>query len=421
MKKKTGFFRIISRDGSTEEMAYTELYSSKEYAQTLKERYDRREVQLFCACRSDNTLELTITKNLVIRVADNKRQSEHAVSCPKSVLYAKWLSENSDGVNVSSDEDRLVFNISIPTGRKILNREKNGSSSSTSSETKKKMEIAELASKINAQAWLYQTYSIKKKIREAHINNQKADWEYKSIEDFHKLFFGITKDVLIQYRKNQFPLNDICYKKTTFYEADSDKKFFLYAEIIQASKFDDTRKYQYITLKLPSKNSQNKATIRILTEDIQVKVLEALYHIDNQDVHYILTGYVRHDVFQNEKGISDWITLLKGIIIKVSKNGLYCRNINEAKLYNDLCKRHILFHKPVFPLESYGNQIPTLIIERKGEKDLLVDIAKNQTDYDEKMQIEEREEYEHLIFEKSTESKDILEQIFQKFKKRDQK
>ena len=55
------------------------------------------------------------------------------------------------------------------------------------------MEIAELASKINAQAWLYQTYSIKKKIREAHINNQKADWEYKSIEDFHKLFFGITK------------------------------------------------------------------------------------------------------------------------------------------------------------------------------------------------------------------------------------
>ena len=86
-----------------------------------------------------------------------------------------------------------------------------------------------------------------------------------------------------------------------------------------------------------------------------------------------------------------------------------------------MCKRHILFHKPVFPLESYGNQIPTLIIERKGEKDLLVDIAKNQTDYDEKMQIEEREEYEHLIFEKSTESKDILEQIFQKFKKRDQK
>ena len=117
MDIKIGSFRICYRNGSIAYMPYTEFYErSIDYRQQLKAAVDKKEVELFCACSSENDLPLTITQKLVIRVATNKGQANHKESCPKSEVYETWASEHKNGLMEIDEDGKLCFKITVLSG-----------------------------------------------------------------------------------------------------------------------------------------------------------------------------------------------------------------------------------------------------------------------------------------------------------------
>lgn len=410
MAVKTGYFRITGMYETT--MSYKEFYDrGHDYISYLKDLQDRGAIQLFCACQPENTLELNITKNHVIRVKNNLQQDQHLQSCPKSERYAAWIAENESGVR-SNEDERICFNITIPSGIKS-----SGSSSSTSSSSsrtgdpqKKRTNLLMMARIVNCVAWEKQTYSIYKQIGNAHREKRICQWTYKSLEEFNRLFFGVSNEIYLQNKGEIFPLHDICYRSDIFHKADYRSKFFMYAVIDKVSEIKKERKYQYVTVLMPSKKSSKKATVRILTEDFMKIITDINF---DSPTHKILTGYIRHDTFSDVAGVtSDWITLLKGAIISVSSLGLFLEHDLEASLIDILCKNKIIFSRPYHALENYRNEMPTVLIERRNAKNIIIDVCKTKKEYITKTEyIENNPEYDIILLSNDYMAEDALEKL----------
>lgn len=425
MQNRPGYFRIIANQHS-EIMAYSEFYErGAEFAEAMKKQAENGRIRLVCACCSDKELSLSITQKGVLRVAENSHQAVHAENCPKSVYYNRWLSQNESGLYIA-DNNQLIFNITMPGDSKS----ESSSSGSSNTETKEKKNakehasIVDMMSKVNALALEKQTFSIKKQIGVANKENRKPEWNYKSIQDFNKLIYGVSNDVLIhikvQSQPQLIPLVNLYYKKDIFYKASYKNKFLIYARVLRLAKFNEDRKYQYITVQMPSNKSAYKAVIRILTEDYkkvlgdnEVPIEEDIKEPDN----YVLTGYVRHDMYQakdtNEE--THWITFIKGKVIRVSNNGFYCRHSGEQKIYDELAKRHIVFKRPLVPIKEYDNSIPTLIIERRNKATIVVDICKSGQELSKKEEIASADKsglYRYVLRKKRFVAKDVIDEIF---------
>ncbi len=411
---KIGSFRILTKEKETY-MRYSELYDmDPEFIARLKSENENGGAKLYCACRDDNALELHITSKNVIRVANNLLQEQHAQSCPKSELYPRYLKENEDGIlQPKENANTLVFDITIPTGIKA-ERNGNGSSSSSNSEKKKRAEVVFLAMKVNCFSWLKQNYSIRKHIRVARAKNEPYQWQYKSLDDFVRLFFGVTNDIILNYRKDTFSLSEICYKRNMFLKADYKKKFFLYAKIIKVSPYKEDRKYQYITVNTSSEQKPIRTPIRILTEDFD-EIKNKVKDYEKRNI--FLAAYVRHDRYSSEEETTDWITAIKAGVFEVATNGLYVRHHNEVALYDMMCKAHILFYRPIYPVENYGFEIPTAIIPQYGSKDILIDLCKSDAEMETRSKFAKNNpEFAVCIFKKDTKPKEIIDRIFAMFK-----
>ncbi|MBQ7067153.1 MAG: hypothetical protein IJN92_10080 [Lachnospiraceae bacterium] len=326
-----------------------------------------------------------ITANNVIRVKNNKLQDEHMKSCPKSVHYEKWVAGNKKGTK--SDEDgNIMFNIVLPS---VIKSNSSGSSSSASAGDKENTEhrtsLQDMVIKLNAIAWEKQTFSKKKEIALANREKRPQTWEYKSNHDFIRLIFGISNDIGIKVGNHFGKLADICYRRDVFYQCeDFRQRFFMYATIDKISEYKEERKYQYITVNMPSDKSKNKATIRIPTVifDVMIQGKEDIM----EGTHRILAGYVHRSMFKNEDGtVTDWITMLKGVILYTAENGLYAEDGYTANLINRLCEKRVIFKRPYQPLENFGDTIPAVMIERLRSKHILIDTAASTREYNKKL------------------------------------
>ena len=318
---KIGYFRRVYHDQTLDLTSYIE-YNNKSDAEKeqLREETESGRVRLFCACSKENDLELMITKKWVIRVKNNGKQDLHKNSCPKSEKYASYIVENERGIRI--DDNNLCFNVAIPSGNT------SGDTTTTSTTSvpdpgKKRAALLMMVSTINKYAWEKQTFSIKKKIAEANKQNTAPSWEYKDPYHFNRLFFGVTNEIAIQNGKKRFMLHEICYRSDIFFQAPYTSRFFIYALIEKVAPVEKSRKYQYITLKMASQFSAQRATVRVLTE----QYLKMTEDINTELKGMILSGYVRHDnPFPGQQKPGDWITLLKGCIFKISSNGLYAES-----------------------------------------------------------------------------------------------
>ena len=376
---KIGCFRIV-RGEEESYMSYDELLSWDEDARKrILDGVRRGDAAIYCACRADNVNSLTVTSLGYVRVASNGRQGEHADSCPKSASYAGWAASVKKGMTaleaLSEDEGgRLCFNFSLPS---IYPSKKSTSSSpgtGTGTPREKKIPLGELVTSVNRIAWLHQTYSIKKKIKDAKREGREPEWEYKNLEDFNRLFFGTANDVYVRVRGETVKLSSLCYRKSEFMKcADRERQFFIYAPVVRVKEFSTGRKYQYVTLAMPGTASETRATVRVATDDFP----ELFGNVEEylpEGCARILAGFVRKVSFQREDGgQDDWITLVRGVVIKVTENGLFYENDEARDVIREMCRRKILFWRPYVPLENFGNEVPTILIDRFKAKTLVVD------------------------------------------------
>lgn len=414
--KKIGYFKATCQ-GKETYLRYDEFYDmSQQTKEYYKNMYESGNLRLTCACKEGDSLELSITKNHVIRVKNNRQQDKHEDSCPKSERYEYWLSKHQDGA-FTMEDGTLCFNISVPSGYKS---ESSGSGSSTSEPrdgAKQRANIETLTKYINFFAWQKQTYSIKKQISQAKKQGEKPVWSYKSEADFIKLFYGVSNEVFVYREQKVTPFSKLCFKSSSFFEADYKSKFFLYAKVNSLGEFKEDRKYQYISIAAPY-NMEKKLTVRIPTEDYE-KMMESLEYREGENCY--LAGYVRHDSFEGTEKKTDWITLVKGIFFCTNKHGMFLlnRRTSERQLLDLLCDRKILFYRPPLPLEHYDGNIPTLIIEQLQGKDILIDICATSQEYAKKEKlITEDSTYDIMLYKKNTPAEEILEELFNKFKTR---
>lgn len=421
MAIKVGCFRITYQDGRENYIPYNEFYDRDEiYRQQLKASAERGEVTLTCACRECTDLELMITKNNVIRVKANKNQAQHKESCPKSEAYTQWASTHKDGLMNIGEDGRPCFNITVPSGIKSEGNSGGGSSSSSGSGVRQRANIMDLVTSVCNYAWLKQTYSIKKKIKTARSQGLKPDWQYKDFEEFTRLFFGVTADIDVYWQKTLMPLKNICYRADTFYQSDYKLRYLIYAKIEKLSEYKGERKYQYITLRMRSDKSPNKATVRILTEDFNKDTYDALNGLISEGRIIMFAGYAKHDSFKGEDGqLSHWITMINYTFLEAAENGLLLRHEYEKPLVDELCKRRILFKKSLLPLENYGGYLPTAIIEQQKGKDIIIDVCFSGQEYTKRQQYQlNNPEYEVLLYKKKDHPDDIIKDLFEVFRTR---
>lgn len=396
---KVGYVRIIHSMGNIDYISYNELASYDAAGiNALRSKLSNNSINMVCACCAEDTLELSITAANVIRVKSNGLHELHAESCPKSISYSNWVKENSSGI--MQDEDGLLtFNISIPSA----NKSTSGTTQSRQSEPKSDREVnhrtplLDMVKTINAVAWERQTYSKKKEISLAHKRGEKASWSYKSNEEFIRLIFGIANDIQIVVGKKIDKLSSICYKAKEFYNDEEKRRWFIYVEIEKISPVKLERKYQYVTVKMPSNQSNKKAVIRVKTEDYKVM----FENLDEEEgTHRMLAGYVYLVRHNYESTVSEWITLLKGIAFYTSRNGLYAYSKYEANIINQLCEEKVLFKKPYQPIENYGSEIPFLLLERLNNKNRIIDVCYSEKELESKtVYAENNKEYECNILE----------------------
>lgn len=405
---KTGYFRIKGMLEQT--VSYQEFYSRGEvYAQYLRAMEEKNQIHMYCACQEEDVLELSITKNNVIRVKENGKQKLHAPYCPKSEEYNRYLSTSEKGVR-TVEEGKLLFQISIPSG---IKRESGGGSGESSGEPdpeRQRTSLLDMVMAVNRYAWEKQTFSIKKQIKEAYQQHEKPDWTYKDEKQFTRLFFGVTNEVSLKIRGEICSLASICYRPADFKIADYKEKYFLYARVSRVSEFKEDRKYQYVTVRaLPFDEKKGSVTVRIATEEY--KKMKEMADPEG-DIPVMLTGYVRHDCFDTGDKTSDWMTLVKGVFCYISGNGILVKNEYEAELFNLLCEKKLLFLRPYHPLHHFGNEIPFLMIERIHKKNVLLDVVSSTQKYTEhSMLAEQNPEYEILIIKKDTPPQEVYEQL----------
>lgn len=410
---KIGYFRAVTENGDTY-ISYKEFqsYTSVAIGQLrLMEKNGR--LKLFCACSECNDLELMITASDVIRVKTNKQQDKHKESCPKSTVYARWISEHGNGV-YGTEDSQVIFNIAMPS---VIKHKSASSGSSNEHDEKKetvnkRTSLNEMIRALTSIAWERQTFSKRKEIKEARKKGLKPDWHYKNYEEFIRLIFGITNDIAIRVEGNIVPLRSICYHKDTFYANEDFRiRYFMYAEIDHISDYKENRKYQYITVKMPSDKSRYRAAVRIPTEDYDVMVSEAP---EKEGMRRVLAGYIHRSIFKNPEdgSISDWITMLKGHIFYTTSYGLYVNNELEKLIADRLCEEHIIFLKPYMPIQAYGNKVPAFIIERMRDRNILIDTADSTREYNKKCSyIENNCEYECYILREESEVETLIEKV----------
>lgn len=412
---KTGYFRTITEYGENY-ISYKEFqsYEPESVAQMRRMTQDGR-LRLYCACNECNELELSITAAGVIRVKTNHQQDKHKESCPKSTVYTRWVAEHGNGI-YGNEDSQVIFNIAMPAviKRTYEKRESNGSGEENSKKevTHKRTSLTEMIRALTSIAWEKQTYSKKKEIKEARKKGEIPNWQYKTYEEYIRLIFGVSNDIAIQVEGQVVPLRAICYHKDTFYANDDYRiRYFMYAEIDRIAEFKEDRKYQYITVKMPSDKSKYKATVRILTEDFKEMVEEAP---EKEGMRRVLAGYIHRSRFQNKNdgSISDWITMLKGNICYTTSHGLYVGNELEKAIADRLCEERVIFLKPYMPIEAYGNLVPAFIIEKFKGKSILIDTALSTREYNKKAVFaENNEEYECFILRDESEIEELLIKI----------
>lgn len=410
---KTGYFRLIDAvKQKTSYVSYKEYLNwDDNYKMYLKDMVDKGQSELYCACCRENILELSITSNLVMRVKNNKLQDQHMDSCPKSIVYSHWNDDSKNGIS-SNEDEKVLFNIALPSVQKSKSSSSSSSSSGSSSSEPKdhRTGILDMVKTLNMLAWEKQTYSKKKEIREANKANLPQTWKYKNLDEFIRLIFGISNQVYARCRGEVIPFIELCYRKDLFYACEDWRmQWFMYAVIEKIGIVKKERKYQYVTVKMPSLQSAHKAVIRVETEHF-LKIIEG-YEEDTEGMHRILTGYIcRRSFKDNETGQpTEWINLLKGIIISVSDNGLYVEDERVAAVANYLSNNRILYKRPYFPLENYGSEIPSFLIERLNDKDLIVDVVSEKL-YEQRIKYcEDNEEYECVLITENDSFKEKLD------------
>lgn len=422
MAVKVGCFRMTYKNGRESYLPYYEFYErDTRYKESLKAAVERGDVALSCACCDTEDLELTITKNHVIRVKTNRNQSSHVESCPKSEEYSSWASKNQNGLMQIQEDGRLCFRIAVPTGIKSEGGSSGSSSSSSRDGAKLKANVLDLIQRVNAYAWLKQTYSVRKKIKEAHMQNLPPQWEYKSFEDFMRLFFGVTADIDVFWQNTQLPLKEICYRSDVFFQADFRFKYLIYAQIEKLSEYKEDRKYQYITLRMRGYNSPNKATVRVLTDSIAQADFESLGDLIKENRRMIFSGYAKHDSFQNNDTgeMSHWITMINFVAVEASEHGLLLYHEHEKEVLDALCEKKIVFKRSLLPLENYGGSEPTAIIEQQNGKDIIIDICSSSQEYGKKVLLTtDNPEYDILLYKKNVNPQTVIDDLFALFKKR---
>lgn len=417
---KSGYFRTVNIiTGQIRYVSYKEYNSwGTDAKNTLKQSVDMGQIKLYCACCLDDNLPLTITANHVVRVASNGNQDLHMESCPKSIYYNNWIEQSQKGIK--SDEDsRVLFNISLPAVYKAPSSSSTSTSTSAGTGTprEKRTGLFDMVIMLNKMAWEKQTFSKKKEIKEANREGRPQEWEYKSLDDFNRLIFGISNDIYCKCQGNVIPFVNLCYRKDLFFACtDWRRQWFMYAVIEKVSEIKPARKYQYITVRMPSDKSNSKAVVRIPTEDFE-QLMDG-YDDELPGTHRILTGYICHKAFPGKDGtLNEWINLIKGVVIRVSDNGLYVENKQVAVAANLLAKNRVIYKRPYFPLENYGGKIPTFEIERLHDKNLIIDFP-DETEYEMRSVYgNNNEEYECICLRNSDDSTEQLMHVLDKIRK----
>lgn len=409
---KTGYFRVCDAMNSDERyISYTEYQSWADEAKSMfKSQVDMGKYKLYCACCREDILELIITSNHVLRVASNGNQEKHMDSCPKSISYAGWNEQSQNGIRAYEDS-QILFNISLPA----VNKAQSSASSSSSSGSgtgvprEKKTQLLDMVTTLNKIAWEKQTFSKKKEIREANMADVPQSWEYKTLDEFNRLFFGICNEVYCKCQGNVIPLINLCYRKDAFYSCnDWRRQWFIYAVIEKISPIKPSRKYQYVTVRMPSDKSASKAVIRVETKDFN-ELFGETWASYEQGACHILSGYVSRRVFKAEDGtVNEWINLIKGIVIRVNTYGLYVEDDKVAAVADILCKNHVIFKRPYLPLENYGSLIPSFEIERLHGKNLIIDCPDDSECETRRGFAADNDEYECICFESDDAYEDIL-------------
>lgn len=417
---KTGYMRIVGKINSVISFREFYLYSDEKKALLIKSM-KQNQISLYCACCDENKLGLMITANGYIRVKNNGMAEQHMESCPKSIHYGSWVAKLNDGSTVDEDGN-LFFNIQLPSAYKKKkseemidkdtisqededeetieeneDKDENKEKDKDDTEPTHRKNILDMVFSLNALAWEKQTFSIKKDIALANKKGEKPSWKYKCHTDFVRLIYGVTNDVRVNVDHIPCTLYDICYQKDRFYQnEDWRKRYFFYAEVEKIKELNEERKYQYITVRMPSKTSATKAVIRVETDDF-IKMTKQL-HTDTVGTHLAIAGYIKRSLFKDKAtGViqSDWITLLKGVFFYTSLYGLYVENEVVAEKINELCEKRILFKRPYQGLENYGNLIPTIMIEKLHEKNIIYDFVTSINKYNKRLPLtDDNKEYD---------------------------
>lgn len=373
--RKVGYVKICPRNGTGEFlMALKELYADKEYLETLRNRQGV-DVELFCGCVEDYSLPLFITKTGVIRVAHNGQQMLHQESCPKSAYYERYLKKALSGVTVESESGEKVFHLFLPSAY-TKPSSVGGSSGSEPREDSgnHRTGIDELVCYVVKYAWEKQTFSIKKKIREASRQKIRAEWSYKNFDDFMRLFFGVCADIHISSSAEVPTLKDMCYSAKKFSGADYTQRFFFYAPVLKLSEYRPERKYQYLVLGMSSSHSRERASVRMKTKDFEKLFLDDFGNADIPRLDgctTMLAGYCSRSSFEKEDGtVAEWINVLKCTTLFAHGSGLLCRNLSQVKLYDHLIGGSILFTVPYEPVGEFSILPDARISKQNGADEL---------------------------------------------------
>lgn len=157
----------------------------------------------------------------------------------------------------------------------------------------------------------------------------------------------------------------------------------------------------------------NKAVIRVETEHF-MKIMQGYEDELGQQPdgrHLVLTGYISRKSFTGNDGtVSEWMNLIKGIVVEVNDYGMIVENELVNQVASFLAKERIIFKRPYMPLENYGSEIPTFMIERLNAKNIIIDIpssseyekravyAQNNSEYD-CILLQEGESFEEKIWQ----------------------
>ena len=419
---KVGYFRQVNNGtGAVRYVSYREFNDySEELRLQYRERLESGAYSYYCSCRKEDVLPLTITSNGVIRVASNKNQNEHRESCPKSVFYSRWVADTQDkavkGISLLETEnsDKMLFNISLPQLVKSTSSSSSSASTGNGSPREKRTSLLEFVISLNKIAWEKQTFSKKKEIKIANKEGKEQTWEYKDLDAFNRLVYGVSNDILVKVQGTILPFQKLYYHVDAYYKnLDYRRQWFIYALVDRVGDFKESRKYQYLTLRMPCDRSKEKTPIRVRTEDFKELFPEGSLPSGN----FVLAGYVVRKYFKAQNGeVSDWMELTKGVLLRVNNYGLYAESERVADAADVLSDAHVLFKRPYMTLENYANKIPTFEIEIKNGKNLLIDYAADEKDYTLRCNLgSNNEEYACICIEPSEDDTKYLDDCIERF------